>query len=409
MSLKNLPDVQFCETDTSVIEQSVITVYEGIEKKTLYPGDPVRLFLESLAATIAQQRQCIDFAGKQNLLKYSSDEYLEHLGAFTKTERLQPQKAMTVIRASTDEIHGYAVPIEKGTQLTPDKKLWFETVAYAEIPAGSLFVDVIADCLELGDVGNGFVPGQIATLASDIPDIVQAENITVSSGGAVVENDASYSGRIHTAPESFSVAGPNGAYAHHAKSAHQSIGDVAVFRTEPISELTESQLDQIISILGITNEMPDKPAKQIGVASWLSSATVNLCPLLSDGSLPDQAILDLVEDKLNDRAIRPLTDKVVVAQPVPVSYDIELTYYISEEATLSVTNIQTAVQEAVNGFVVWQKNKLGRDINPSKLIHLMVEAGVSRVELVSPSFTGVDKNQVALATSVLASYGGLDE
>lgn len=56
MATFDLPDISFVETDASRVERDVITTYEAITEKSLYPGDPVRLFLESLAYLIAQQR-----------------------------------------------------------------------------------------------------------------------------------------------------------------------------------------------------------------------------------------------------------------------------------------------------------------------------------------------------------------
>ncbi len=45
-------------------------------------------------------------------------------------------------------------------------------------------------------------------------------------------------------------------------------------------------------------------------------------------------------------------------------------------------------------YIVWQHGKLGRDINPSKLISLLMQTGVKRVDLTSPAFVHLqDGNQ----------------
>ena len=54
--INNLPQISFTELATSDIESSVITAYEAIAGRKLYPGDPVRLFLEAIALLIVQQR-----------------------------------------------------------------------------------------------------------------------------------------------------------------------------------------------------------------------------------------------------------------------------------------------------------------------------------------------------------------
>ncbi|MDR1978307.1 MAG: hypothetical protein LBQ42_06205, partial [Synergistaceae bacterium] len=82
-----LPDIVFAERDPATIERELINGYEQAyqlqygEERRLYPGDPVRLFLESVAFELVHQRQLIDYAGKMNLLAYSAENYLDHLGA----------------------------------------------------------------------------------------------------------------------------------------------------------------------------------------------------------------------------------------------------------------------------------------------------------------------------------------
>ena len=50
-----MKDILFADTDSASVEKAVLTAYEQISATTLYPGDPVRLFLEALAYTIALQ------------------------------------------------------------------------------------------------------------------------------------------------------------------------------------------------------------------------------------------------------------------------------------------------------------------------------------------------------------------
>ena len=79
--LSGLPSVSFAPQSAGETETAIITAYEAIAKATLQPGDPVRLFLESLAYILSVQNGLIDLAGKQNLLAYARDGHLDHLGA----------------------------------------------------------------------------------------------------------------------------------------------------------------------------------------------------------------------------------------------------------------------------------------------------------------------------------------
>jgi phage-related baseplate assembly protein len=408
-SFDNLPDIEFCSTDAEIVESSVITVYQGVAGKTLYPGDPVRLFLEALAAIIVQQNVVINYTGKQNLLKFSEKDVLDHIGAFTETERLGESSATTTVRFSIDQVMVFAVPISQGKRVSPDGQLMFATTAAAEIAAGETHVDVMVECETAGGIGNGFVVGQINKMVDPIDYVSSVSNTTTSSGGADQEEDDPYRNRIHTAPESFSVAGPTGAYEHWAMSAHQDIVDVSVFRTSPLDDLTEVQLETILDLSSFDYTGMTRQEKQIEVARWLSSAVVHIVPLLSGGVLPGQAMLDLVEEKVDDRTIRPLTDQVLVAAPAQVSYDIELTYYISSENHLAVPEIQAAVVAAADAYIAWQREKLGRDVNPSKLESLLVQAGAHRVSITTPVYAPVGVDAVAQEGTVSLIYGGLED
>ena len=75
-----LPEISFVETDTGNIESAIITNYEALAGRTLAQGDPIRLFLLSVAAIIVQQRVLIDYSAKMNLLAYAEGDYLDHIG-----------------------------------------------------------------------------------------------------------------------------------------------------------------------------------------------------------------------------------------------------------------------------------------------------------------------------------------
>ena len=95
--------------------------------------------------------------------------------------------------------------------------------------------------------------------------------------------------------------------------------------------------------------------------------------------------------------------------PTAVSYDVDITYYIdSADATMAST-IQASVTAAVDNYVAWQKEKLGRDINPSELIRLVMQAGAKRVTVTAPVFTALDKTQVAIADEVTVNMGGFED
>lgn len=368
-SLNDLPEIELVSTDVEEIESNIITVYEGITGRSLAPGDPVRLFLQAIAAIIVQQRVLINYAAKQNLLAYAEGAYLDHIGALVRTERLPAKSAQTTLRFTISPPQPQAVIIPAGTRVTPDGQVFFATTQVTTVPAGVTQIDVVAECTTQGTIGNNWQVGQINKLVDPLPWIQKVENITASSGGVDEEDDDSYRERIRQAPESFSTAGPEEGYKYWAKSAHQSIIDISVTSPAP--------------------------------------GQVEIRPLLENGEIPGQEILDAVAAVCNDKRIRPLTDQVVVLAPEVVSYNIDLTYYIAQSN--AATNIQEAVNKAVDEYVVWQKAKLGRDINPSELIARIKAAGAKRVDIVSPVFTSVDLHQVAIVETISVQYGGVED
>lgn len=371
MSLVNLPELDLVSADTTQTTDDLIAMFEALDGKPLYPGDPRRLFFNSIASLLVQQRALINKVSKMNYLRYASGTVLDEMGAFTETNRLPASKAKTTIRFQLSALQLSAIIIPSGTRISTEgnPKMYFATNETVEIPSGSLTIDVASSCVEPGILGNGYLSGQVKQIVDPIPFVVSAVNTTTSAGGADIEDNEPYRNRIREAPESFSVAGSEGAYKFWAKTASPSIIDVSV--TSP------------------------------------SNAVVLIVPLLEGGTIPNEDMLTAVSNACSSKKVRPLTDHVTVEAPTISNYDITFTYWVSRDRVAEITTIQTAVTAAVSDYVLWQKSKLGRDVNPSELIRRVMIAGAHRVELGSPSFTAVGETQIAVADHIDVSYGGL--
>ena len=369
--LDNLEEINFVDIDASSVEQNVITTYEQISGKSLAPGDPVRLFLEGLAYLIAQQRFIIDHSAKQNLLAYAQDDFLDHLGILTDTQRIPAQPAQTTMQFSIAEPLDSALTISAGTRVTPGDQIYFATTETVEIAAGDTSATVNAKCQTAGSVGNGFLSGQIDKMVDVVDHVISVANLTMSLGGADQEGDENLRERIRLSPEKYSSAGPDLGYRYWALEAHQDILDVSVKSPDP--------------------------------------GQVMVYVLMQGGTTPSQEILDDVYDQVSAEKRRPLSDSVSVSAPQQISYDLDVTYYISTAQSTRAKSIQDAVQKAVDNYLLWQKSAIGRDINPSELVRRIQEAGAKRVDVSSPSFQSVDESQVASDESVNIAYGGLED
>lgn len=368
--LSDLPDIQFCEIDTQAVEASLVSTYETITARTLYPGNPERLFLEAVAYIIAQQRFLIDYAAKMNLVSLSAGDYLDHLGALLSTARLQTEAARTTIRFSLSAPLAFDVTIPSGTRTSPDGSIMFATDMIGTIIAGQTYLDIAATCTQAGTAGNGFLPGSINLLVDNVSYIASVENTTLSLFGTDVESDARFRTRVQMAPERMSTCGPIDAFRWWVMSCSTDILDVGVWSPE--------------------------------------EGKVYVAPLMNDGSPPDEDLLTQIAGVLNDEKVRPLTDTVTVQAPEQVSYNIDLTYYILHSHQKRVPLIQQAISTKVAEYITWQRSLLGRSIRPMQLVDLIQSIdGVQRVEVTAPEYVPLDVWQVGNIGTRTVTYGGL--
>ena len=140
-----------------------------------------------------------------------------------------------------------------------------------------------------------------------------------------------------------------------------------------------------------------------------SPRVVDIRVVLKNGVLPDESFCNGLKEYLSAEDRRPLTDLVNVSAPKQTSYNIDLTYYINSSDKANATAIQKAVNEAIDTYIAWQGSKIGRDINPSQLIRLMLNAGAKRVDVRMPSFSTVADTDLAFLKDKTVTYGGLED
>ena len=371
MRLKSLPDILFVGASKEAVEALIIGEYEKAANRTLAKGDPVRLFLLVIANIIILLLNKINETGKQNLLRYASGKNLDHLGALVGAERIPAVAATTTIKVELSAALGNNATIPAGTRFTAGDNVFFSLDHTMIITAGQLTGQGSATCTQSGSIGNGYLAGQIKTLVDPLPYVKSVSNVTTSEGGADIQDDESYRDNIHEAPESFSVAGPEGAYKYHAKRASSQIVDVAVLSPTP--------------------------------------GTVEVRPLLVGGKIPGSELINQVKAALDDKRVRPLTDKVTVLAPTKVEYALNVAIYIDRADETKASAIEAAAKKAAEEYVLWQKSRLGRDINPSELIARLMSTGVKRVTVTSPTFTKLTDIQVAICNSSSVNMGGIED
>lgn len=365
MSKREYPDITFLETDTEIIESNMIALYEYMMKEEykredykMQPASPERVFIAWCAAIVVQQRILIEETAKKNVPRYAEGEYLDSLAElFKDIERLPATPAVATFRCYISAVQKQSVIVPQGTRITFDGEITFETVEELEIPAGETYGDVSGKCQTAGIVGNNLTAGQVKEIVDVYEYYLKVENITKTSGGAEEEDDGDYYNRMRESMESFSTAGPTNGYIYHAKSVSAAVSDVAATSPEP--------------------------------------GVVDVRILLQNGEQPTQTVLEEIEAALNASDVRPLTDTVTVSEPEEDPFEIDVTFYIERNSQASSTIIESDARAAVENYILWQTSKMGRDINPSYLVQLMMGAGIKRVEVRKPEFKVVEETHVA--------------
>lgn len=378
-AIQNTPDVSFIDNKTiDDVRGDMVADFEAFmteasgSRVSLGRASVHRMILYSAAAQIYQAMQYIDRAGKQSLLKYSYSEFLDNLALLKGVTREPAKAATTTIRFTASATRTLATPIPAGTRISSSGSVYFQTTEYAEIPAGDLTVDVPAECTVTGKDGNGLAIGEVSTIVDPIPYITSATNLTATEGGADVEDDATLAERVYLAPGAYSTAGPEDGYLYHAKAYNAAIGDVVA---------TSNQ----------------------------EAGQVDIVFIMADGSTPGSSMISGLQAYLSGKTIRPMTDKLTVSAPEEIAYSIELTYYINRSDSARAVAIQAAVAQAVEDYKAWQRT-IGRDVNPSQLAAMVMEAGAKRVTVTAPTFAPVAATKVAaLSGSASVTYGGLED
>ena len=344
-------DYEFISANTEAIESEVSAMYTALTGREVRGSSPEKLFIKWITSALVQAYTKINIAGNQNIPSRATGKNLDALGElYFDSTRPEAQAATVTMQFTISQAQSSVVVIPQGTRVAVSGgSVVFATEEDANIPIGETTAEVRCKCEEKGVVGNGIPAGNIITCVDPFPYYSSCVNLDASGGGADAATDDEYYDLMVASEDAYSCAGARGAYEYWAKSVSTEIGDVLV----------------------------NSP----------SAGQVNIYVLMKDGTPAGTEIKNAVLAACNEDEARPLTDYVVVDDPDEVTFNVNLTYYISQSSTSSAAAIEAAVNAAVDEYIKWQTSRIGRDLNPSKLIQMVVEAGAKRVVVSSPSYT----------------------
>ncbi|MGL4566910.1 MAG: baseplate J/gp47 family protein [Fusobacteriaceae bacterium] len=360
----------FVDTELGEIRKTLLNGYQEIMGEKIYSGDPMSDFIDYATFIVTLVINSANEVGKQNLLKYSRGEALEELGALVGETREQATPALTTVRYTFSRTFNSVITVPQGHK-TEGNGLYFQTTEIKDLKIGDIYVDIQCECLTPGVIGNGIEVGEIKNIVNVIPYLESIKNLTVSGGGSELEEDETLKERIRLAPASKSTAGPESSYVYHTKKAHRDICDVFIYTTP-------------------------------------GTGIVNIVPLMNGGIVPGIEVLNLVTEYLNNKEIKPLTDIVNCIPAEVEKYNIDISYYIYEDDFSVSTKIKEQVNNAINNYILWQSQKLGRDINPDQLKRYILNAGAKRCLVREPTYTVINRGKVAKNISKNIIYGGIE-
>lgn len=341
---------QFVNMDTDQIDADVAAIYTAITGKARATGADL-LFCRILSSIAQYNAANVNYAGNQNLASRASGDDLDALGElYYEQSRPAATYAGATIEFTISEAQDEAIIIPAGTRVSDaDQTIVFTTDDDLQIDAGDTTGTVHATCMTIGTAGNGYAVGEICKCVDVFPYYDSCENTDATGGGSDVPDDDAYYELLRQSQDAYSTCGAIGAYIYFAKSANAAISDVVV----------NSPYD----------------------------GEVYIYCLMEDGTIAGSEVKAEVAAECDAEERRPLTDKVTISDPDEVSYTVNMTYYIARGTGASAAAVQSAVTQAVAEYVLWQSEKLGRDIVPDELIRRVLDAGAKRCVITSPTYT----------------------
>lgn len=442
-------DINFVETDSSVILTTILQALENGCSEPLYPGDERRIFGESaLAPLFVSLFSAINDGCRQKLLRYARGDVLDALGENQHVPRQDPISASVTLRFYIDEAMASNITIPAGTRVTSDFIRYFATNETVVLAAGSTYVEVGATASEGGTAYNNISIGAIHIIVdtSDIPLIDGVTNTTASSGGSDKESDDAYRERIRNADSAISTAGPAAAYRYWAIAADSTKIADAVVESEilnlsktltvyynsdasarfafmggnhldtstlivyphgsstPATLTTDYTIDYTDNLLKISIVAGGALAAQTQIDVTIDETqegSVIITPVCYGGEIPDAALLALVNASCTSSKVKPLTDKVTVQAPAVESYDIELTYYTTAADESACVETVEGDGGAIDQYVYWQGSSLNRDLNPDYLRKLILSPswdgaiGATRAIITKPVYKDLPSTTIA--------------
>lgn len=352
--------IKIIDDDVKTVLAEAIADYEKRTGKILQPAHIERSIIQTYAYREQLLRKGINHAFLQTFPQFATGVALDLCGETFGCYRLRDKPARTLLRFSVSGEHT-AIVIPKGTQVAINDELYFSTLNDDVITPLITYVEIDAECNQVGVIGNGWESGRVSKLKTALATNykVTVENIDITSGGLMQEEDEPYRKRILAAPEAFSNCGSIAAYDYHVRSVSQDIADVNI--------------------------------------STPRGGLVRIAVLTQKG-LPDTRLLDDIKKHVSAERLRPLCDMVEVIKPTERRYQITARLILLDGYREDL--VKAKAREALQLYLSDKTKKLGLDIVPSAIISALRVEGVYDVNLIQPVKTIINETEWANCTAI---------
>ena len=118
MELRSLPEIVFVSGNKDEIIAELTSLYKDITGRTLAQGDPIRLFLSTIAAAVIQSREYINLQANKIYCGMLQATHWIISGYWSGAERLPASAATTTVKITLSEARATSTLVPAGTRIT---------------------------------------------------------------------------------------------------------------------------------------------------------------------------------------------------------------------------------------------------------------------------------------------------
>lgn len=306
-------------------EEIVENMKEVFYQQAGYSADEasdIGIRIRLLAGEIFNLQTYLDWIKQQAFPQTAQGEYLDYHAQMRGLQRKDAVKAVGSVRFSVEEVSQANIEIPQGTIVSTggEAPVSFQTTEYACIEAGIKSVDVKAEAVDGGVIGN-VIPGKISVIVTMTAENLSVSNPSAFTLGADAEEDETLRQRVVNSMK-FIINGTNKEYyASLAKTVNgvecvnvvpykYGRGSIALYISGKNSTLGSQTVSQVKELLTAQRE--------VNVTVFVFAAKLCNVVVEVDVTIDDGYEIEEVQNRVNEE-ISKILDSYNVGQSLNVA------------------------------------------------------------------------------------------